>query len=186
VSYELYDPASHGVWEIYVDDEGNARVREVSVGMVERELAAARGAAEARNAFDPSDIEDARQRIFGAIVRRQGQPRFRQELLKAYRGQCAMTGCAVEQVLEAAHIHPYRGGETNVVCNGLLLRADIHTLFDLGLVRVDHDTLEVVISSLLQGTEYADLASRRLALPVEPSDHPSREALRWHSLQFVE
>jgi len=186
VSYELYEPARHGIWEIYVDTVGKAKVREVIIGMVERELAAARGAAETRNAFDPTDVEDARQRIFGAIARRQGQPKFRLALLKSYQGRCAITGCAVEQVLEAAHIHPYRGSETNVASNGLLLRADIHTLFDLGLIRVDHATFQVAVSSLLQGTEYAELASRRLALPAEASDHPSREAFRWHSSQFAE
>jgi hypothetical protein len=77
-------------------------------------------------AFDPMGIKDARQRMFSSIVRRQGQPAFRKQLLVAYKGQCAITGCEVESVLEAAHIVPYMGLETNHPGNGLLLRADLH------------------------------------------------------------
>ncbi len=68
---------------------------------------------------------DARVATRGAIMRRQGQGRFRQQLLDAYDGRCCMTACDVEPVLEAAHISPYRGEHTNRVWNGLLLRADL-------------------------------------------------------------
>ena len=52
-----------------------------------------------------------------------------------YEGKCAVTGCDVPDVLQAAHIFPYMGPETNHPSNGLL-RADIHTLFDLGLIEL--------------------------------------------------
>src|SRR5205823_2979542 len=81
--------------------------------------------------FDPISIEDGRRRIQAS---RQGQFAFRAALIEAYGGRCAMTGCDILEVLEAAHIVPYRGPSTNAVSNGLLLRADIHTLFDLGLI----------------------------------------------------
>src|SRR5262249_1774663 len=84
--------------------------------------------------FDPSGISDARNRILSSIGRRRGERAFRQYLLAAYEGRCAFSGCAVEAVLEAAHIVPYMGPETNHPGNGLLLRADLHTLFDLQLV----------------------------------------------------
>lgn len=184
VMYELYDPAKHGIWEIYLDPDGKRQIREISDGMAERALKGARLSAESEHAFDPTSIEDARKKTFGAIVLREGQPRFRQELITAYDARCAISGCALEQVLEAAHIHPYRGKDTNRVSNGLLLRADIHTLFDLGLIRVNHETLELVTSAVLGGTEYADLESKRLTLPANEHDHPSREALLWHWRQF--
>ena len=79
---------------------------------------------------DPGGIEDARTRVLSSIVRRRGQPLFRKRLLKAYDRRCAFTGCAVEALLEAAHIVPYRGSDTNHIANGLLLRADLHTLFE--------------------------------------------------------
>ncbi|WP_169719739.1 HNH endonuclease, partial [Novosphingobium acidiphilum] len=59
--------------------------------------------------------------------------------MKAYDGKCAVTSCAIEPLLEAAHIHPYLGPKTNHVTNGMLLRADIHTLFDLGLLAIAAD-----------------------------------------------
>jgi predicted restriction endonuclease len=68
------------------------------------------------------------------IVECQGQPAFWDALLQAYERQCAITGCTVLQILEAAHIMPYMGKPTNRVDNGLLLRSDLHTLFDLGLI----------------------------------------------------
>ena len=62
--------------------------------------------------FDPSDIEDAREKTFGAILQRRGQQQFRRKLLRAYRNTCAISGCSTLWVLEAAHITPYRGTKT--------------------------------------------------------------------------
>ena len=57
--------------------------------------------------FDPSNVSDTRERTERAIYLRRGQKGFRDALLSAYEGQCVVTGCAVLDVLEAAHIHPY-------------------------------------------------------------------------------
>jgi putative restriction endonuclease len=130
-------------------------------------------------AFDPSSIEDARERIWALVKRRQGQPAFRRGLIRAYAGRCAVTGCAVEALLEAAHIHPYRGAETNRVDNGLLLRADIHTLFDLGMIRVTPD-LKLEVSGKLAGTDYAKLHGKPLRVPAAPGERPSGLALAQH------
>lgn len=89
---------------------------------------------------DESPTErDLRARVEATIVMRRGQPRFRRMLFDAYQGRCAITGTAIEGLLEAAHISPYRGDHTDRVDNGLLLRADIHTLFDLHLLTVLSD-----------------------------------------------
>lgn len=85
----------------------------------------------------------------------------------------------VEPIVEAAHIRPYFGAETNVVQNGLLLRADIHTLFDLGLISISKDR-RLLVSTRLQGTEYEALAGKELMLPASKSDYPSELALEWH------
>lgn len=133
-------------------------------------------------AFDPHNTEDAREKTLGAIVHRRGQPAFRRALLAAYKARCAVTGCTVAEVLEAAHITPYRGKQTNRVQNGLLLRTDIHTLFDLGLVAIDtaKGTFRLVISKTLANTEYAHLAGKHVSVPDEPRLAPSREALERH------
>lgn len=130
--------------------------------------------------FDPNNVLDARERILAAIVRRHGQPAFRRQLLQAYAGQCAISGCNVEAVLDAAHIVPYRGPETNHPTNGLLLRTDLHALFDFGLVAVDAETMCVLIAPSLAGTCYQQYSGKRLCLPSAPISHPSREALDQH------
>ncbi|ESX10211.1 HNH endonuclease [Mesorhizobium sp. LSJC264A00] len=128
-------------------------------------------------AFDPSEVDDARERVLGTIARRRGQKVFRDRLLKAYGGKCAISGCAITDVLEAAHIYPYRGDQTNVASNGLLLRSDLHTLFDCGLVEIDPGTMRVVLSDRLRGSEYQSLDGQQVRVPPEPRDRPSAKAL---------
>jgi hypothetical protein len=104
-----------------------------------------------------------------AIKTRRGQPAFRQALLTEYKGTCCITGCKIEAVLEAAHIIPH-GDETNYsVYNGLLLRADVHTLFDLGLLRFNGAGVAHV-DDKLNGSEYCQYEGHKLVdggLPIE-------------------
>ncbi|MCF5710497.1 hypothetical protein GIV19_24945 [Pseudomonas syringae] len=137
--------------------------------------------------FDPVNIVDARERTFTNIVRRQGQTTFRKNLLNAYSGQCAVTGCKIESLLEAAHIVPYLGTSTNVTSNGLLLRTDIHTLFDIGLLWIEPETFRVRLAAELMTSEYQQFEDTPISLPNLPCDAPSKKALRSHflSLQLV-
>lgn len=138
--------------------------------------------ADPEDKFDPASLADGRRQIWAKIRRRQGQPAFRRVLLRAYGGACAVTGCAIEALLEAAHIHPYLGAETNVAANGLLLRADIHTLFDCGLIAIAEDR-SILVSDRLAETEYKALADRQLAAPLIATSRPSDNALRWHRVE---
>jgi len=88
----------------------------------------------------PDDDEDARDRVARDVVARRGQSAFRAVLVSAYQGRCAITGCNALPVLEAAHLRPYRGPAWNVVTNGLLLRADIHSLLDQQLLAPEPDS----------------------------------------------
>lgn len=130
--------------------------------------------------FNPSGIADARERVLKSIVRRRGQPTFRQRLLAAYKGRCAISGCDVEAVLEAAHIVPYIGPETNHLGNGLLLRADLHTLFDLSLLAVDVVAMTVIVAPSPVGTCYQEFHGRPITVPEDTHNWPSREALDQH------
>ena len=132
--------------------------------------------------FDPSSIEDARETTLRRIALRKGQPQFRQALLSAYSGRCAMTGYDVVNALEAAHIIPYKGEGTNHPGNGLLLRADIHTLFDLKLIAVDTSNWTIVIAPSLQGTTYGYLAGLPVSIPNESGLQPSAAALDEHRI----
>jgi hypothetical protein len=130
--------------------------------------------------FDPSGITDARERILASIVRRRGQPTFRNHLLTAYKGQCAISGCNVEPVLEAAHIVPYKGPQTNHPSNGLLLRGDLHALFDLHLLAIDGTRMTVLLSPSLAGTCYEEFRGRTINVPDDPRRRPSSKALEQH------
>jgi putative restriction endonuclease len=88
-----------------------------------------------------------------------------------------------EAVLEAAHIIPYRGPQTNHVANGLLLRADLHTLFDLGMITVDGATKKLLVSDELAETIYARFHGKPVRLPDQPANHPSPEALERHRIE---
>lgn len=126
------------------------------------------------------DAEDSRERQIAEVVRRRGQRRFRAALLKAYQGKCALTGCDAVDALEAAHVSPYRGAQSNHIQNGLLLRADIHSLFDLGLLSFDPETRMARLASQLADTTYAALAGRTLSEPSNPKLKPNTAALSEH------
>ncbi|MFP3681359.1 HNH endonuclease signature motif containing protein, partial [Pseudomonas sp. SIMBA_041] len=70
--------------------------------------------------------------------------------------------CKVIEILEAAHISPYRGVKDNHQSNGLLLRADIHTLFDLNLIAINPKSFEVELSSNLLTSEYFIFNNKKL------------------------
>jgi predicted restriction endonuclease len=117
------------------------------------------------------------------VVQRQGQPEFRNRLIEAYGGRCAITGCDAIDALEAAHISPYLGPKTNHVSNGLLLRADIHTLFDRGLLGIDEQNLTVVLHPSLKATTYREYAGKAIHLPTRSDQQPSKDAVRHHRQQ---
>lgn len=156
-----------------VRELGGADAMEVLLKSDEQEVAKS-------GAFDVASIEDARLRTRASIVVRRGQSSFRDILLEAYSSRCAVTGCDARYVLEASHIIPYQGPETNHPSNGLLLRADVHLLFDLGMLVVDTATMKVLLHPNLSATEYGILEGRQLNLPAEVSMRPSIEALGVH------
>jgi hypothetical protein len=133
--------------------------------------------ADSKMPFDPIGQEDARERVLREIVKRRGQPAFRRSLIAAYDGRCAITGCEVIPLLEAAHITPYLGPATNTVTNGLLLRADVHTLWDLALIAVEPRSRKVWVSSEVIDSSYRSLADRVLTLPLVLEARPSANAL---------
>lgn len=125
----------------------------------------------------PSDV-DARDKVMRSIAVRRGQPKFRKTLLEAYGGACAVTGSTTTAVLEAAHIIAYKGPQTNHVRNGILLRADIHTLFDLGLLEIHPDSLVVSVHHTVSDPYYQQYQGRKLTVPLLTASRPDSEALR--------
>lgn len=131
--------------------------------------------------FNFASLTDERQRTFREIVERRGQPDFRNKLIVAYAGRCAVTGCDAVAALEAAHIVPYTGPKFNHVTNGLLLRADIHTLFDLDLIGLNPESLSISLAPAIKATVYAGLEEQKLLRPTKAANAPNQDVLieRW-------
>jgi putative restriction endonuclease len=91
-----------------------------------------------------------------------------------------MSDYDAQPALEAAHIISYRQTQANHPANGLLLRADLHDLFDLGLVAVDTRAMKIELAQDLAGTMYESLAGAALRVPTDKSLRPSVEALDRH------
>jgi putative restriction endonuclease len=118
-------------------------------------------------------------------VPRLGQGSFQAAILDAYARRCAVTGERVLPVLEAAHIKPYGEGGEHRVDNGLLLRSDLHVLFDRGYMTVSPE-LNVIVSKRLRdefnnGDEYLAMTGRRLLAPDRRADRPNPAFLDWHN-----
>lgn len=112
----------------------------------------------------PPDVEVDGKRVEQVLqVIRDGQADFRKRLIEHYGAVCMVTGTAHAAVIDAAHITPYNGTSTNALSNGLLLRKDIHALFDAGLLLVS-PSLVISVSTALSDACYRDLDGRPLRL----------------------
>lgn len=116
-----------------------------------------------------------------AIKSRRGQVNFRSSLLTAFNDTCCITGCSVISVLEAAHIISHADETNYKVTNGLLLRADIHTLFDLNLIGIDQYGV-VHLSKELENSEYSEYQGVIVAneLPEETISNLQKRFLEYN------
>jgi putative restriction endonuclease len=116
---------------------------------------------------------------------RRGQGAFRLMVMDAYERRCAITRDKTLPALDAAHIRPFHEHESHEVHNGILMRSDIHRLFDQGYVTVTPD-LRFRVSDQIRdqfhnGVIYYDLHDRPVAVPDVADQQPDRAALDWHS-----
>lgn len=91
------------------------------------------------------------------VNERVNQSAFRKTLMQVYEGSCCITGCKIAETLHACHIIPHAVNGNNQISNGLLLRADIHELFDNNLIGINPETLKIKISDSISDTEYKAL-----------------------------
>jgi putative restriction endonuclease len=116
---------------------------------------------------------------------RLGQGAFRILVTDAYQRRCAVTGERTLPALEAAHIKPYADGGSHEPTNGLLMRRDIHALFDGGYVTVTPD-LRFHVSRRIKeefenGRDYYRMHGQPVAPPQSALWRPDTSALRWHN-----
>jgi len=134
------------------------------------------------------EVRESLQERYGkpvVVSPRLGQGAFRVVVTDAYERRCAISGERVLPVLEAAHIHRYaRGGEHRVE-NGILLRRDLHTLFDRGYFTID-PSLRIEVSRRIReefenGRDYYAFHGKSVRLPVPSKQGPARQNLLWHN-----
>ncbi len=116
---------------------------------------------------------------------RLGQGAFRVAVTDAYSRACAVTGEHSLPALDAAHIRPFAKDGPHEVRNGLLLRADLHRLFEQGYLTVTPNRMFEVSSRLRRdydnGRSYYPLHGKHIAIPATGADRPSVELLQWHN-----
>ncbi|MFB6831393.1 HNH endonuclease [Streptomyces hydrogenans] len=114
-----------------------------------------------------------------------GQPQFRERLLREQGEMCAVTGPAPACVLEAAHLYSYADSGEHHDFGGLLLRRDIHRLFDLGHLAIDPSTgLLDADSSLDAYLDYARLHGQKPAYELQEG-HRAWLAEHWHNHRSI-
>ena len=121
------------------------------------------------------------------IEPRLGQGIFRVAVMDAYSRACAVTHEHSLPALEASHIQPYAKNGPHDVRNGILLRADLHRLFDQGYVTITPE-YRVEVSPRLKldyqnGHSYYPLHGSLLSVPTSQNEVPSADFLRWHNDQ---
>ncbi len=163
-SYDLTSPVGRGLWERVLGERAL-----VSHTIAERQ-------------------EPPEGPFYGTpslVKQRLGQGAFRVLVMDTYERRCAVTREKVLPTLQAAHIRPVSAGGGHRVSNGVLLRADVHALFDRGYVTVSPD-LTFRASRRLRddfdnGDYYLQLAGTKIWLPPDEHDRPARELLQWHA-----
>lgn len=132
------------------------------------------------------ESNDARYGTAQIIFPRIGQGTFKVMVTEAYHRRCAISGEKTLPVLEAAHIKPYSKDGPHNTSNGLLLRKDLHTLFDRGYITID-EAMRIEVSKRIKkdygnGREYYAYHGKRLAnIPDRLAEQPAQEFLRWHN-----
>lgn len=109
-----------------------------------------------QSTFDDNSVlsifhEAPTEKVQVTVKDRSSQQGFRQKLIKFHGSKCMFTGTQNTTVLEACHIIPFAGSQSNILENGLILRVDIHRLFDNFKVAINPNTLKVEISTDLRG-----------------------------------
>lgn len=131
--------------------------------------------------FDATN-EVARLRQLGTLASRPKQREFSSSIRKSYSRRCALTGCSTPEALQAAHVRVEKNLDDNSIENGILLRADIHALFDAGLITLSLSGESVELSPKLQDSSYQFLTKAKVTRPMNGA--PSFANIAHHRRRF--
>ncbi len=134
-----------------------------------------------------NELREDRARFGSPIITlpRLGQGSFRVLVTDAYERRCAVTNEKTLPALDAAHIKPYSESGEHIVSNGILLRRDLHALFDQGYVTINPEMRFEVSRKIKEefenGKDYYRLHGGVIHIPSDPTLQPSRDYLEWHN-----
>lgn len=119
---------------------------------------------------------------------RKAQGRLKSQLLSAYRGACCISGCTVRQALDAAHLDAAGYESREHPRNAILLRADLHRLFDVNMLGIDPATRKVRVGTeAMKDKIFASLDGREVCLPsgdwVRYAPDPAALQRKWRRFQ---
>jgi putative restriction endonuclease len=119
------------------------------------------------------------------VLPRLGQGSFRIIVTDAYERRCALTNERTLPALDAAHIKPFALSGENEISNGILMRKDLHALFDRGYITIN-PSLKIEVSRKIRdefenGRDYYRLHGNKIREPVLAGYKPSRESIDWHN-----
>jgi putative restriction endonuclease len=168
-TFDSEEAAGRRLWDAVCE-----RLKRTPASLLEQDTATI--AAIASNGFGKPQI----------IHPRLGQGLFRVMVTEAYSQKCAITGERTLPVLEAAHIKPYSVVMRHEVSNGILLRADLHNLFDQGYLAVDPKDRRIVVSKRIReefenGKDYYKLEGQAIREPNDAWAKPLAENLEFHA-----
>jgi len=127
-----------------------------------------------------NDDINSLQRISARV--RRGQRLFRKNLIELYEGKCTVSGWTPTEVLEAVHIISHSESGINHTDNGILLRGDLHRLFDLNLIKIEPNSYILHVSDELKNSNYWKLNGNKIRKRIDggyPSSHYLK--VRWET-----
>ena len=127
--------------------------------------------------YTPSEENKKSTKMMMCVVR-EGREKFRNEILNNYDNKCCISECNISAVLEAAHVTPYNGSDSNNIPNGICLRSDIHKLWDKHLIAINPDTKQVEIAKALKDSEYEKFEGKKVFTGLSQDKVPTRELLK--------
>jgi len=113
-----------------------------------------------RNASSPS--LPAAVDLAGTGTPHCGSNALRDKLIARYGARCMISGSTVLTLLRGCPVSRHQVGKDIHPANGIILRADLCNLFDLNLIGLDPETLELTVHAALSNTEYQSFSGRRL------------------------
>lgn len=135
---------------------------------------------EEKDTLRKADDFDGEAYVAVQTMRRRRQDVFRKNVLAAYDHRCALTNASTPTVLQAAHIDSFAKSKSHAVTNGILLRADVHLLYDAHLLTIRPDSGQIVVSDCVSERMYRDLDGMRMRFPKNSDCHPNDRLLEIH------